>query len=442
MDHRLPKVGLVFALVCTALAAITLIALNEAFDGPSVTGAVGGEPYHLTATFADTEALPTKQPVIVRGVQVGKVTDVSFDHDTSKATVTFTVDDRLEAVHEGATVTIGERTLLGDPYLNLDPGSPRGDELDSGATVRALPSVDFDEAFDFLDGTGRRHVSSILDTLERATASDRSGTELNVTVGELARTVGELRDLTEALRGQEDEIAGFVSSASTVVGELGNREQALRRVVASGRAALAALASNTASLEQGMAELPGVLGGGTEALRAAEPLLREARPLVRDLRRAAPELAPALADIGPLASDTVETVQHVSGLPSLRKVLRLVILGGPTVPGLEASVRNLVPLLQYAAPRVKGIDSFFANFAGLTSHGDSDGGWARFAIMFVPDEVEDRSAGSSCREGDPPPSTTGVCHNAYPEPGDAADPQPYEPGSYPRLKPYKPPPPK
>jgi phospholipid/cholesterol/gamma-HCH transport system substrate-binding protein len=442
MDHRVPTVGLVFALVCTALAAITLIALNEAFDGPSVTGTVGGEPYHLTATFVDTEALPTKQPVLVRGVQVGKVTDVSFDHQSSKATVTFTVDDRLEAVHDDATVTIGERTLLGDPYLNLDPGSARGGELDSGAKVRTLPSVDFDEAFDFLDRTGRRHVSSILDTFKRATASERSGTELNVTVGELARTVGELRDLTEALRGQEDEIAGFVSSASTVVGELGNREQALRRVVASGRAALAALASNTASLDQGMAELPGVLAGGTEALRDAEPLLREARPLVRDLRKAAPELAPALADIGPLASDTVETVQHVSGLPSLRKLLRLVILGGPTVPGLEASVRNLVPLLQYAAPRVKGIDSFFSNFAGVTSHGDSDGAWARFAIMFVPDEVDDLPSGSSCLEGDAPPSPTGVCHNSYPEPGDAADPQPFEPGSYPRLKPYEPPPPK
>ncbi len=442
MDHRVPKVGLVFALVCTALAAITLIALNEAFDGPSFTGTVTGEPYHLTATFDDTEALPTKQPVLVRGVQVGKVTEVSFDHETSKATVTFTVDDQLDAVHDDATVTIGERTLLGDPYVNLDPGSARSQELGSGDEVRAMPSVDFDEAFDFLDATGRRHVSSILDTLERATASETSGTELNVTVGELARTVGEVRDLTEALRGQEDEIAGFVSSASTVVGELGNREQALRRVVASGRAALAALASNTASLEQGMAELPGVLAGGTEALRAAEPLLREARPLVQRLRRAAPELAPALADIGPLASDTVQTVKDISGLPSLRKVLRLVILGGPTVPGLEASVRNLVPLLRYTAPRVKGIDSFFANFAGITSHGDSDGAWARFSIMFVPDEVADLAPGSSCLDGDAPPSPTGVCHNAYPEPGDAADNQPYEPGSYPRLKPYKVPPPK
>src|SRR4051794_4090952 len=442
MDHRAPPVGLALALVCSVLAAITLIALNEAFDGPSVTSVVTGEPYHLTAEFKDTEALPTKQPVLVRGVQVGKVTDVSFDDETSKATVTFTVDPEVHEVHKDASVTIGERTLLGDPYLNLDTGTPRADTLESGDAVRALPSVDFDEAFDFLDRNGRRHVSSTLDTLERATDSKTSGTELNVSVGELSRTVAELRDLTDALHGQEDEIAGFVSAGSTVLGELGNRELALRRIVSSGRATLEALAGSTASVEQGLGELPGLLPGGTRALRAAEPLLREARPVVDDLRRAAPELAPALADIGPLASNTVKTVKDVSGLPSLRKVLRLVILGGPTVPGLQASVENLVPLLRYAAPRVKGIDSFFANFAGLTSHGDADGKWARFAIMFVPDEVADLAAGSSCLDGDPPPSPSGVCHNAYPDPGDAADPQPYQPGSYPHLKPYKPPPPK
>ena len=61
-----------------------------------------------------------------------------------------------------------------------------------------------------------------------------------------------------------------------------------------------------------------------------------------EVREAAPDLAPAFADIGPLAADTVQTVKEISGLPSLRKLLRIVILGGPMVPGLEASVRNLV----------------------------------------------------------------------------------------------------
>ena len=212
-------------------------------------------------------------------------------------------------------------------------------------------------------------------------------------------------------------------------------------MVSSGRAALGALGSNTDSLEQGVAELPAVLASGAETLRRARPLLREARPLVAEVREAAPDLAPAVADIGPLAADTSEIVRDVSGLPALRKLLQVVVLGGPAVPGLEASVRNLVPLLRYAAPRIRGIASFFSNFAGLTSHGDSDGAWARFAIMFEPGELLDQPTEATCYPEDDVRLNAGLCHNAYPDPGDALDPEPYVKGSYERLRPYDPPPP-
>jgi hypothetical protein len=103
-------------------------------------------------------------------------------------------------------------------------------------------------------------------------------------------------------------------------------------------------------------------------------------------------------------------------------------------------VRNLVPLLRYAAPRTKGIVSFFANMASVTAHGDSDGAWARFAILFEPGELTDSPAQATCRPEDDGPLNAGFCQNAYPQPGDAADPEPYQPGSYERLKPYDPPP--
>ena len=442
MDHRVPRIGLVLSLVCTALALLTFIVLNQAFEGPNPVSVIEGKPYQLEATFHDTEALPTKQPVLIRGVPVGKVTAVDYLSGTSKATVTFTVDDDFGAVNSDASVTIGERTLLGDPYLNLDPGTSGKPELESGASVKAMPSVDFDEAFDFLDRDGRRHLDSIINTLDDATRSPESGTELNATVAELSRTVSGLRALTDALHGQEAEISGFVGDTSTVVTELGRREAALRRIVASGRATLDALASNTRSVEQGVAELPGVLSSGAEALRRARPLLREARPLIAEVREAAPDVAPAIADIGPLASDTTKIVKDVSGLPSLRKLLHVVVLGGPAVPGLEASVRDLVPLLRYAAPRTNGLVSFFSNFAGLTSHGDTDGAWARFAIMFEPGEVADVPTPAKCSPEDDASTNLGLCHNAYPNPNDALDPEPYVRGSYPRLHAYKPPPPK
>ena len=442
MDHRVPKVGLVLSIVCAVLAVLTFVILNQAFEGPNPVSAIQGEGYHLEATFEDTEALPTKQPVLVRGVPVGKVTEVEYNPDDATATVTFTVnDDDLEGVYSDASVTIGERTLLGDPYLNLDPGTPGRDELDSGAEVGSRPSVDFDEALDFLDAEGRRHLTSTLETLGEATKSPRSGADLGGTVEELSRAVGELRTLTDALHGQEGPLAEIVSNTSVVVDELGSREDALRRIVGSGRATLEALNTNTESLQRGVAALPGVLSAGTEALDAAKPLIAEARPLVREVREAAPDLAPALADVGPLAGDTIETVKNVSGLPTLRKLLRVVLLAAPAVPGLEAGVRNLVSLLRYAAPRANGIVSFFSNMAGVTNHGDSDGAWARFGIIFEPGQLLDFRTPSVCRPEDDLPVNLGVCRNAYPEPNDGLDNEPYEPGSYERLKPYKVPPP-
>jgi phospholipid/cholesterol/gamma-HCH transport system substrate-binding protein len=441
MDHRVPRVGLAISLVCMVLAVVTFVVLNQAFDGPSAVSVIEGEPYHLEATFKDTEALPTKQPVLVRGVQVGKVTDVAYNHRGATATVTFTVDDEVRPVTSDASATIGERTLLGDPYVNLDPGSDGKPELDSGATVQALPSVDFDEALDFLDARGRAHTRSIIDTLDDATSSPESGTELNQTVAELSRTTASLRDLVDALHGQEDQITGLVRDSSVVIGTLGEREAALREIVAAGHAALAALASNTRSLEEGIDELPGLLGSGANALRAARPLLEEARPLLAEIRDAAPDLAPALAESGPLAADTIEITKSVSGLPTLRKLLRVVELTGDAVPGLEESVRNLVPLLRYAAPRTKGIVSFFSNMASVTAHGDSDGAWARFAILLDPGELTDNPEQATCHPEDDVAINAGFCQNAYPPPDDALDPEPYQPGSYERLEPYDPPPP-
>lgn len=440
MDHRLPKVGLVLSLICSALALISFIVLNEAFEGPSPIRAVAPEGYVLEARFDDAEGLPTKQPVLVRGVQVGKVTDVEFEHETSSAVVRFTVDDELLSIHDDAVVSIGERTLLGDPFLNLDPGTSRAPELASGETVRSAGSVDFDEAFDFLDAGGRRQLASTIATLGRATASPYAGSDLNATMGHLARTVAEVRDLTDALHGQEEQITGLVSDAAVVVGELGRREDALRRVVASGRATLDALATDTGSIERAVVELPALLDAGIETLQLGRPLLREARPLLAELRRAAPDLAPAIADLGPLAGDTVEVVQGISGLPTLRQLLRVVVLGGPAVPGLEASVRNLIPVLRYAEPRSRGIVSFFSNVVSVTDHGDADGAWARFAILFDEGELSDTPEPAICRPEDDVPVNTGFCQNAYPKPGDALDPEPHEPGSYPRLKPFEPPP--
>lgn len=432
MDHRIPRAGLTVALVCAALAVLSFIFLNEAFEGPSATKLVTGDGYTLSAEFDDTEILPTKQPVLLRGLKVGKVTDVEFNRESSTATVRFAIDDEYAPIDRGATVAVGERTVLGDPYLKLIPGAESRGELQPGDEVAGVDSVDFDEALDFLDEDGRAHVRSTLDEVRAATRRHDGPYDLNQTVGGLTLTVGELRHLTDTLAGQEDDLAALVADSATVIEEFGSRERAIRAIIASGRVTLDSLAGNAEALDAGLAAVPGVLRASRAALAEAQPLLRESGPLVAELRRAAPHLGRVLVDLPQVMAAAVDTTGQLAGIPTLRELLGVIRLMRPAVPGIEAAARNMQPLLEYTGTRSKSIGNFFANLRAATQSKDSDGHWVRTAVVLDPFLGLDV-------DGEPGCPDFGLCFNAYPGPGDSLDPQPFEAGTYPRLYPYDPP---
>src|SRR5688572_15189870 len=238
MDHRIPKTGMAVSIGLAVLALITFLFLNNRFEGPDPTEVLS-DSFELTAEFESTKKLPTKQPVLYKGISVGRVTKVSWEPEDQLSVVAFTLEDDF-AIHEDAVLQIGERSLLGDPYLNLlSRGSESSPELESGDEVaQTRSSVDFDEALAFLDDEGRKHVRSLIDTVGRGLGPDGNGAALNGTVGGLSRTISELNELTLALEGQEDELAALVSDASTVLKEIGTREDSVRTIVASGRRTL------------------------------------------------------------------------------------------------------------------------------------------------------------------------------------------------------------
>ena len=170
-----------------------------------------------------------------RGVSVGRVNDVSYDADSDESIVTFTLNDDFAPLHEDAKLQIGERSLLGDAYLNiLEKGSPdaveleRGDELSQVCPTdpaeleldpecNIVPPVNFDEALDFLDQEGQARLRSLIDTVAEGASREGNDLRLNDTTGGLVTTITELQTLTESLRGQEDEIAQLVSDSSIVL---------------------------------------------------------------------------------------------------------------------------------------------------------------------------------------------------------------------------------
>ncbi len=162
MDHRIPKTGMAVSIGLAVAGPDHLPLPQQQIRGARSHRAASRDSFELTAEFESTKKLPTKQPVLYKGISIGRVNGVAWDPEKQVSVVTFTLDDDFE-IHDDAVLQIGERSLIGDPYLNL---LSRGSDASPRARSRATrwrntePSVDFDEALDVPGRGGPRRTSS------------------------------------------------------------------------------------------------------------------------------------------------------------------------------------------------------------------------------------------------------------------------------------------
>jgi hypothetical protein len=102
----------------------------------------------------------------------------------------------------------------------------------------------------------------------------------------------------------------------------------------------------------------------------------------------------------------------------------------PLATGVRPTVENLIPLMGYIKSQLRGWEAMIANLADTLNHGDSRGPWLQGFL--------DLTLGGATGSVGPCSSPVGLCTNAYPQPGDATDPQPYRKGQFPRLRPWHP----
>jgi phospholipid/cholesterol/gamma-HCH transport system substrate-binding protein len=430
MNRRIPKLGALSLVIATAIAVALFIYLMGQFGGPALRFS---SVYTVTATFPDTKELSVRADVDVRGVKVGEVQSINLNR--ASANVTFAVDSRYAPIYRDATVQIGEKTLLGEAFVVLDPGHRAAGALRRGAHLPAsgvLPAtVEIDQALNALSPPARENMISTLETAASGAASSQAPDEVSGTLAQLAATTSQLRQLTTLLHGQEGDIAGGMEAAQTVLSQLGERQAAVQEIVSGGRATLQALASRQAALQAGLAALPPLLQTATATLRDARPLLHDAGPLMSELRSAAPPLNSALRVLPPVTADANTVVARLPAfnavaLPTLSLAHLVLDLAQPVSVTLPPALRNLVTVVRFLAAHRRELAAWFSNTADLGSGRDSKGYFARFFINFdFPTAFGIKSSLPS---------------NPYTLPGDEAHNQPYS--GYPHLMPYMPPAPK
>jgi phospholipid/cholesterol/gamma-HCH transport system substrate-binding protein len=412
---------LTFAVASLVLLGYMLIRLG-ALPSPAA------EVLTVHALLADAQGLPTHADVLDRGVNVGQVSGVSVHG--ADTVVTLALGAGRPVLHSDASVRIGFKTPLGEPFVDLDPGSAPGPALRAGATLRSTSTVALDEALGFLDGAGRVNLRSALIDLGQGAASPATSAHVSDTALGLENATASLGRLAAELRAQTGEISGVVGNGATVLDVLAQRAGEVRGLFVSANTTLAVLARQRSALGGVLGRLPGLLDQARVTLASATPLIQQAIPAAGRLTAAAPGITEALRAAPSVTASLDRVLAQAdairrTALPALGALAPLATTGREALRLLGPALADLVPVAHYLGLRANTIAAWFANTADLGSSGDAKGKWARFFITLDPSTAVGVKAGA-------PPG------NSYAPPNDAAHNVPYNPGAYPRLEPYAP----
>lgn len=93
----------------------------------------GDDSYSLFARFSSVAGLKTGSSVEMLGIEVGKVETLSLDQDKQQAMVELRIRNSVQ-VYDDAIVSIKTSGLIGDKYVQIDPGGA-GDLLGQGDSI-------------------------------------------------------------------------------------------------------------------------------------------------------------------------------------------------------------------------------------------------------------------------------------------------------------------
>jgi phospholipid/cholesterol/gamma-HCH transport system substrate-binding protein len=397
--------------------------------------------YTLHAGVPDVVAMSDHADVLEAGVKVGTVDGI--DQSGGLAELTLTLAKQYGPVYRDGQIQIRAKTLAGENYVALDPGTPATGALPSGGT---LPSVapeatQLDQILSTFDAPHRRDLQRLLDVL--GTGIGGHGQALGGLLGGSADLVDKATPVLGVLAADRAQTASLIDDFGTVSASLGNRSADIQRLVRAARTASITVAARDAEVRMLFRLLPGFLAQARTTVGHLGEFSLSATPVVHNLRIATAYLVPAIHALGPASREGRAVFSELGTFASVADatVARLThtapvatALLGP----LQAVLRQANPLLAYLAPYARDLGALFPSMGAPTHFRDGVAGYGRVAPVFSGGVITGAPPGANSvllalqRAG-----LLGLLslkqYNAYPKPGTANHPVPFT-GAYPRIQ--------
>jgi phospholipid/cholesterol/gamma-HCH transport system substrate-binding protein len=368
MSKRAPSTTQLVVITAFALSCFgILLFLWVTFGGPTPFKA---KPYQVKIPFNEATQLAEQSDVRISGVNVGKVQGIVLAPNHKQALATVNIENQYAPLPDDTRAMLRTKTLLGETYVELTPGSDKSKTLEDGATLpvaNITKSVQLDEIFRTFDPKTRAAFQAWMQ--EAAVAINGQGQNLSYAIGELEPAFTEFERLFRTLDSQRLAVSQLFQNGARTFEALRGREGELANLIRNSNAVFTTTARRNRDIEALFRAFPTFLDQSRLTLSRLRGFSENADPLMRQLVPAAEQLSPtliAIAKFAPEGRDFFTALTKVNalaptGFPALRKIFRDEF--PPLLRALDPFLRNLNPILVGLNLYKHETTSFFANLA-------------------------------------------------------------------------------
>jgi virulence factor Mce-like protein len=375
MRTRGPTLGQIAVAVAFAFSCFGLLLfLWTTFGGPIP---LKPEGYRIQVPFDEGTQLAVESDVRISNVSIGKVKSIELANsgpNKDLGVATLEIDSPYAPIPADTRAMLRQKTLLGETYVELTPGSRDGPKLAEGASLpraQVQPSVQLDEIFRTFDARTRAAFQTWMQQL--AIASAGRGADLSAAIANLEPFAEDANRLLRVLDTQKGAVQQLIRNTGEVFGALSERKGQLQGLIRNSGTVFHTTAVRNRDLEATFRALPTFLTESRLTLNRLQSFSVNANPLITQLHPAARALS---ADLKPLAKVAPDfrgfftglrktEIRARTGLPALQKLLNTDL--PPLLTQLVPFTQQLNPIVAMIGRYQRDVTGFLGNATGATN---------------------------------------------------------------------------
>jgi phospholipid/cholesterol/gamma-HCH transport system substrate-binding protein len=332
-------VGVTLMLALSILAALIMVLGDES--------RIFRSRNHYTTTVANSIGLKSGSPVVMGGVQIGTITEVTLKQnpDSQGILLHLSVDRSFAGrIRGGSIASVGYITLLsGEKFVNISPGQPSAPELPSGSD---LPP---DRSETLLE-TGQNvaeNLAAVTGQLREILGTINNGEGL---VGKLVRSENPYfgKETVDSIHGtfeKSEKILGKIEEGKGILGRVIGDDDYARDTLGSIRSAAGRIDSLLAEIDRGNGALGALIKEGGDGKR----IVADLKDASASLKNITSKLEAKTGLIGRLLNDeeySERVAQDVGSITSSLKSILSKLDRGEGTAGALINDRSVFESLQ------------------------------------------------------------------------------------------------